>query len=112
MPLSQKQPTPESIMRCFPSSTPQTSVLNAVPQLNTLTLQEQQFLIMKDLILIFSGMEGNYIRTASTSSVTSMIGYPAASKRGHKQHVTLVVDNDSMDISLAHQVPYVYCTCI
>ena len=81
-----------------------------VPLLNTFPSTVQHLILLRELLLAFSGVEGQYIRLAasSTPATNPSPSAPSSSSKLPKlKDVSLLIDLDTAERSAANQVTYI-----
>ncbi len=121
MPSTLRNPAPEVEARTFPrsqtnpftlphssSTTTNTNPtgLDSTQPLNEFSLPEQHYVFMRELLLVMSGVEGNYIRVAAVPTSTG----PSPSLP-RLNDIRLVIDIDQADKSTASQVSSLLTLC-
>lgn len=87
--------------------------------MNSLTYDEQQLILLRELLLVLSGIEGQYIRikantVSTTHSVVSVSSNPTlsiAEASRQLQQISFVIDMDSANRSIASQVSNLFPIC-
>lgn len=129
MPPALRTPAPEVEARVFPKSVNnnasflQHTAQNSLNPLNEFHVSEQHYVLMRELLLLLSGIEGNYIRVAAAatsaglnvsakaSQASRTYTVPEISHLPKVMDVKLIIDIDSADRSSATQVTQLLSIC-
>ena len=85
-----------------------------LPLLNTLSADEQQLILLRELLLVLSGVEGQYIRMKASNSTSSnsFVGPLSVAEASRQlQHLSFTIDMDSTNRSIASQVSHLFPIC-
>ena len=106
MPPGARALAPEVEARSFPSSGK--SEIPSIPPLHSLPPAVQHALLVRDLLLALSGVEGQYVRVAASGANSSS----GLNNAGHLlRDINLVVEADTADRSAASQVALLLPLC-
>jgi hypothetical protein len=123
-PPTAKAPAAEIEARTFPSASSSSSRGSAAPPpLSSLPPSAQHALLLRELLLALSGVEGHYIRVAAAHATTGPSGASSSSGNGSGsgsfaaaassmlRDLNLVVESDTADRSAASQVALLLPIC-
>jgi gamma-tubulin complex component 2 len=105
--------------RTFPGHGAANIKPNPAPPLNTLSYDEQQLILLRELLLVLSGVEGQYIRikaspapsALTTAAISSIPTLSIAEASRQLQQISFVIDMDSANRSIASQVSHLFPIC-
>lgn len=112
----QRMTTPEIESRVFPKNIHQSAsefidiTMHIQQPITDLELQEQHVIFMRDLLLVLSGAEGNYIRVAANTNTNATSNKFAANTTAMStlttESVKLTIDLEAADRSTASKVKH------
>lgn len=103
-PASRNAQNPENSFKFLSLSASAPS--DSLPPLNTFSLSIQQHILVRELLCVLSGIEGQYIRIKAPNTINPVMfkNIASASISRSMKELQFVIDVDSTDRSLANQV--------
>eukprot|EP01035_Chromulina_nebulosa_P022363 gene22363-28957_t len=109
-PSSTRVPSLESETRCYPGFNSMSKTSADFPLLNTYPIAIQQQILLRDIICVLTGVEGQYIRVGAETT-TATIDSTASTSSRKLLELKLIIDIDTSDRATANQISQLLPLC-